>query len=61
MLDVERKFPVNGPGDGPAVRYLSQWSFEEYGAIIAPRLKAIAAAETGDKVILKVLGAWGIR
>ena len=60
VLDVERKLPVNGPEDGPAVRYISQWSFEEYGAIIAPRLKAIAAAETGDKVIPKVLGAWGI-
>jgi len=60
VLDVMRKFPANGPDDEPAVRFLNQWTFEEYGAIIAPRLKAIAAAETGDKVIPKVLGAWGI-
>jgi hypothetical protein len=60
VLDVERKFPVNGEEEGPPVRFLQQWTFEEYGKIIAPRLKAIAAAETGEKVIPKVLAVWGI-
>ena len=61
VVDVERKFPANGDGVDPPVRFLNQWTFEEYGKIIAPRLKAIAAAETGEKVIPKVLEAWGIR
>jgi hypothetical protein len=60
VLDVERKFPANSEEDGPPVRFLHQWTFEEYGKIIAPRLKAIAAAETGEKVMPKVLAAWGI-
>jgi hypothetical protein len=61
VLDVERKFPANGFGDGPPLRFLKQWTFEEYGKIIAPRLRAIGEAETGEKVIPKVLEAWGIR
>ena len=60
VVDVERKFPANGPGNDPVVRRIAQWTFEEYGKIIAPRLKAIGEAETGDKVIPKVLGIWGI-
>lgn len=60
VADVERKFPANGPGKGPCVRQLGRWTFEEYGKIIAPRVKAIAAAETGERVIPKVLGAWRI-
>lgn len=60
VVDVERKFPANGEEDGPPVRFIHQWTFEEYGKIIAPRLKAIAAMETGEKVIPKVLTAWGI-
>jgi len=60
VLDVERKFPANGDGDAPPVRFLNQWTFEEYGKIIAPRLRAIGEAETGEKVIPGVLEAWGI-
>jgi hypothetical protein len=60
VLDVERKFPANGDGDIPPVCILHQWTFEEYGKIIALRLKTIAAAETGEKVMPKVLAAWGI-
>jgi|GEM_PF-1212058 len=61
VLDVERKFPANCEEKGPPVRFLRQWTFEEYGKIIAPRLLSIAAAETGEKVIPHVLAAWGIK
>jgi hypothetical protein len=61
VLDVERKFPANGHGEGPPVRFLYKWTFEEYGKIIAPRLKAITESEKGDKIMPHVLAAWGIR
>ncbi len=60
VVDIERKFPANGESDGPLMQCVGQWSFEEYGKIIAPRLKAIAKAETGHRVIPQVLAAWGI-
>jgi hypothetical protein len=60
VLDIERKFPAYGEEEGPPVRVLHQWTIEEYGKIIVSRLKAIAAAETGEKVMPKVLEAWGI-
>ena len=60
VLNVERKFPANGDGDGPPLRFLNRWTLEEYGKIIATRLQALGEAETGEKLIPKVLGAWGI-
>ena len=60
VVDIERKFPANGPGDDPPIRRLGQWTFEEYGSIIAPRLMDIAEKETGDRVVPLVLSAWGI-
>lgn len=60
VLDVERKFPAYEAPEGERVRILARWTFREYGRIIAPRLKALAERETGEKVIPKLMAAWGI-
>jgi hypothetical protein len=61
VLDVERRFPATAAGRGPKVRTVAQWSLDEFGALIAPRLRHVARREREPKVIPFVLQAWGQR
>jgi hypothetical protein len=60
VVDVERALPV-WSGGGPPVRVLRDWTFDAFAALIAPRLRALAARETSDpRVIPAVLEAWDV-
>jgi hypothetical protein len=61
VLDVERKFPSHAPDNRPAIRYLREWTIEEYGRIIATRLRELNRKEQAPKVMPSVMRAWGVR
>jgi len=58
--DVERIFPGPPPGKGPGVRYLARYSLKQFAGMIAPRLKALADKEHGEKLVPRVMGTWGL-
>ncbi len=60
VLDVERKFPVFAPDSRPVITYLGEWTFEEYGKIIEPRMRELLRREEEPKVLPVVLEAWGL-
>lgn len=60
ILDVERKFPINSPDSRAPIRLIKEWSFEEYGKFIKPRLDKIAENESEPRVVPKILEMWGI-
>lgn len=59
VLDVERRFPANATNEAP-VNVLAQWTFEEFGQQIAPRLVEMYARESEPRVLGHVLKTWGI-
>ncbi len=58
VWSVERRFPT-APGD--PFRMLWDWPVDEYAETIRPRLEAIAARETCDRVMPFVMEAWGLQ
>jgi hypothetical protein len=60
VLDVERKFPANAPDGRPPVKIINEWTIEEYGRIIEPRLRDLARRESEPRVMPAVLEAWGL-
>lgn len=66
VIDVERRFPApyNMPPEdaaaAPPIRLVQEWTIEEYARIIEPRLRALYARETHEKVMPYVLEAWGL-
>ncbi len=66
VRDVERAFPApyNLPDeayrDNPPIRVVQEWSIPEFAKIIEPRLRLLFLRETYDKVIPRVLAAWGL-
>ena len=61
VLDVERKFPSNAPDNRPPVKYLREWTIEEYGRVIAPQLRELNRKEREPKVMPNVMKAWGVK
>jgi hypothetical protein len=59
VLDVERNFPANATND-PPVKWLGQWTFDEFGAQIAPRLIEMYTRESEPRILGHVLMTWGI-
>jgi hypothetical protein len=60
VVDVERMFPANAEGGGPPLTKLAEWSFSDYGQLIAARLQALYLRESEPKVLGNVMDAWGI-
>lgn len=60
VSDVERKFPANGPGDSPPVAILSEWTVEDFGRVIEPRLRSLNDREPEPRVMPTVMERWGI-
>ena len=60
VLDVERKLPANTQDEQPPIKLINEWTIEEYGRIIEPRLRDLARRESEPKVIPLVLEAWGL-
>ncbi|TLM67390.1 MAG: hypothetical protein FDZ69_04660 [Deltaproteobacteria bacterium] len=57
VRDIERSFPV---GAGEPVEVKKKWPLKDYAKIIAPRLNAITARETGEPIMPHVLKVWGL-
>jgi hypothetical protein len=53
-------FPATAPDGRPAITTLAEWTFDEYGKLIAPRLRALGGREREPKVLPVVMAAWGI-
>lgn len=60
VQDIERKFPVNAPDSRPEIRIIHEWGMEEYGRLIATRLRAIMAREHEPKAVPFILQTWSI-
>jgi hypothetical protein len=66
VRDVERKFPApfNLPDEeffaDPPFRLIQEWTKEEFASLIEPRLRVAYMRENYDKVIPRVLRAWGL-
>ena len=64
--DIERRFPLpflsssNDYESNPAITVLEQWAIEEFGRLIEPNLRLLLVEETNDRVIPRVLDAWGL-
>lgn len=58
VVDVERAFPVTD--EKQPVRYVREYLLREYADIIAPRLRALARAEHGERLVPRVMELWGI-
>jgi hypothetical protein len=61
VLDIERQLPVSGKRDAGDVRIVQRWTIDEYGQIIAPRLRALAQREREPKIMPLVMDAWGVK
>lgn len=57
--DAERVFPVWSTDDEHSI-YLAEWSIEEFGRRIEPRLRDIAQREHDLKIIPLVMQQWGL-
>ncbi len=60
ILDVSRRFPALMADPDPGVTTVSSWSVEEYGDLIASRLRDLAGREHHPRLLPAVLRAWGI-
>lgn len=66
VRDVERRFPApfNLPPEeyqrNPPITLIQEWTIDEYARIIEPRLRMLYLRETYDKVMPRVLDAWGL-
>ena len=66
VRDVERRFPApfNLPPEeyqrNPPITLIQEWTIDEYARIIEPRLRMLYLRETYDKVMPRVLEAWGL-
>jgi hypothetical protein len=60
VQEVRRALPVWCEPPEPPLQTMHTWSFEEFGARIAERLRRIAAHESNDRVMPEVLAEWGI-
>jgi hypothetical protein len=58
VIDVERPFPIGK--DSPPPKVLREWSFQEYGRVIEPRLRDIMRRESAPKLVPWILEAWDI-
>ena len=58
--NIERDLPVPYGSRRNPVRYLAEWTPEEFGQTMAPRLRALLEREGPEKTIPFVMQAWGI-
>jgi prepilin signal peptidase PulO-like enzyme (type II secretory pathway) len=58
VIDIERSFPISK--DSTTYRLVGEWSFQEYGRIIEPRLRDLLRRESEPKVLPLVMEAWDI-
>lgn len=59
VVSLERVFPITDSPLHP-VRVLGEWSFDEFGAMLAPRLRDIERRENEPKAVPLIREAWGI-
>jgi hypothetical protein len=60
VLDIERAFPLTAAPPGQPVRTLGDWTFPEYGAIVARRLHAVAGLQHASALLPDINRAWAI-
>lgn len=59
VVSVERVFPVTASPLRP-VRVLGEWDFDEFGALLAHKLRDLHRRENEPKVIHRLFEAWGL-
>lgn len=60
VVDIQRRFPATPDDENPVITTLAEWTFNEYGQLIAPRLLDLGRRENEPKVLPVLLEAWGI-
>jgi len=60
VLEIKHQFPANAPGERSAIEIINEWTIEEYGRIIEPRLRDLERRESEPKVMPSVLKAWSL-
>ena len=60
VVEVRRALPLWVDPPEPPLQDLQVWSPAEFAARIGPRVRALAAAEEGERVLIGVLRDWGI-
>lgn len=58
VLDLQRKFPENAPGDEPEIAVIGEWSVPEFGRRLAPRLDDLALRLGDPARLVRVRSAW---
>ena len=60
VRDVERDFGSAMADRRPAVVTVGQWTIEEYGQLIEPRVRDLIRRESDPKVLPWMLEVWGV-
>src|SRR5262249_8682560 len=60
VTEVERVLPSPLGGEGPDVNFVKRYKLTDYARLIAPRLRAMADKEHGEKLIPRVMETWGL-
>lgn len=60
VLDLERRFPVFEAGDEETFRVVGEWTFHEYGEVMAPRVIGHQRPDVPSDRYSALLSAWGI-
>jgi hypothetical protein len=60
VIEVRRALPLWVEPAEPPLQDLKQWPYEQFAERIAPRLRAVALNEEGDRVMPHVLVEWGL-
>ncbi len=60
VLDLERRFPENAPGDAPEIAVIGEWTTRAYAERMAPRLADLERRGLAPAALAEVRSAWGV-